>query len=140
MRVAPDTVRVEVARPEKPVRLLLAFSVSVPDVVSVPVPDSVPPESVMLPPLLALGSAPSGSLQVVTVLVPAVCVKVTRLKVFTEHASVAVVAPLKSTVPPLAVNVGAPEIVNPPPTCMMPDGAVNDPLERLNAALTVKVV
>ena len=140
MNVAPDTVSDDAARPVKPESVLLALSVSVPDVVRVPVPDSVPPVSVMLPPLLAFGLAPNGRLQVVAVLVPAVCVKVTRLNVFTEHARVAVVAPLKSTVPPLAVNVVAPEIVNPPPTCMMPDGAVNEPLERVNAALTVKVV
>jgi hypothetical protein len=140
LNVAPDTVSDDAARPVKPESVLLALSVSVPDVLRVPVPDSVPPVSVMLPPLLAFGLAPNGRLQVVAVLVPAVCVKVTRLNVFTEHARVAVVAPLKSTVPPSALNVGAPEIVNAPATCMVPDGAVNEPLERVNAALTVKVV
>jgi len=135
LRVAPDTVRVEVARPEKPVRLLLELRVSVADVVSVPEPDNVPPASVMLPPLLALGSAPSGRLQsLLTVLVNAVWVKVTRLKVALLQLSVPVVAPLKANVPPLAANVGAPEMVNDPDTDVVAEDAVNEPPVRVNAA------
>lgn len=140
MKVAPDTVSAAAARPEKPDKPPLALSVNVPDVVNFPVPERVPPVRVMLPPLLASGAAPSGKLQVVSVLVPAVCVKVTRLKVFTEQASVAVVAPLMLSVPPLALNVGEPEIVKAPATLIVPDGAVNMPLDSAKAELTVNVV
>jgi len=61
----------------------------------------------------------------------------TRLNEFTVQASVAAVVPLKLTVPPFAVNVGTPEIVNPPPTLIVPEGAVNAPLDNVKAALTV---
>lgn len=140
MNVAPDTVTAAAESPENPESVPPAFSVSVPDVVSVPVPDSVPPVRVMLPPLFANGLAPSGKLQVVTVLVLAVCVKVTRLNVFTEHASVPALAPLKLSVPPSALKVGAPEIVKPAPTRIVPEGAVNEPPESVKAELMVKVV
>ena len=135
-RVPPDTVRIDAARPEKPERLPPALKVNAPDVVSVPEPERVPPVRVMLPPLLALGFAPSGKLHVVTVLMPAAWVNVTALNVFTVQASVAAVTPLKSTVPPLAVNVGAPEIVNAPPTCRIPEVAVYAPLDRAKAPAT----
>jgi hypothetical protein len=92
---------------------------------------------VRLPPLFARGPAPRGKLQVVTVLVPAVCVKVTRLNVLTEQARVPLLAPLKLSVPPLALNVGAPEIVNPAATLIIPDGAVNVPLDSVNVELIV---
>ena len=124
------------ANPENPESVAPAFRVRVPEVLRVPVPDSVPPVRVMLPPLLAEGSAPNGKLHVVTVLVPAVCVNVTRLRVFTVQARVAEVIPLKSTVPPFASNVGELEIVSAAPRCMIPDGAVNAPLERANAPAT----
>jgi hypothetical protein len=140
LSVAPDTVSADAAKLEKPVRVPPALRVSVPDVVSVPEPASVPPLRVRLPPLFARGPAPRGKLQVVTVLVPAVCVKVTRLNVLTEQASVAAVIPLKFTTPPLALKVGAPEIVNAPATLIDPDGAVNVPLESAKAELTAKVV
>jgi hypothetical protein len=58
------------------------------------------------------------------------------LNVLTVHASVAAVMPLKSTMPPLALNVGAPEIVKAAPRCMVPDVAVNAPLDNVKAPAT----
>jgi hypothetical protein len=72
LNVAPDTVSDDAANPENPDTVPPAFSVNVPDIVSVPVPERVPPVRVMLPPLLANGAFPRGKLQVVTVLIPAV--------------------------------------------------------------------
>ena len=43
---------------------------------------------------------------------------------------------MKSTMPPLALNVGAPEIVKAAPRCMVPDVAVNAPLDNLKAPAT----
>jgi hypothetical protein len=138
LSVAPAMVSADADSPENPEKVPLV-SVNVPDVLRVPVPDSVPPVRVMLPPLFAEGPAPNGKLHVVTVLVPAVCVNVTRLKVFTVQARVAEAVPLKSTVPPLAVKMGVPDIVNAPALCIVPAGAVKVPLESVKATLVVSV-
>lgn len=123
-----------VANPEKPDSTPVVPKVKVPLVVKVPVPDRVP-FKVIEPPLLALGLAPSGKLQsLLTVLVPAVFVKVTKLNVLLPQARVTVVVPLKLIVPPLALKV-APELtVNVEPKEAVPDGAL-----KVDPILTVKV-
>ena len=134
MNVAPDTVRPDAARPEKPDRLLLTLRVNVPDVVNRPDPERVPPASVMLPPLLASGAAPRGSVQpLFTVLTRAVCVKLTALKVTPLQVSVPAVAPVKLNMPPLAANVGVPEMVKDPDIDVIAVDAVNDPPVRVKA-------
>jgi hypothetical protein len=71
-----------------------------------------------------------------TVFVPEVCAKVTKLKLTLLQASAAVVEPSNVTVPALALKV-VPELkVRAPATVIVPDGALNTELEfRVNAPL-----
>ena len=120
----------------------MVSAVKVPTIFSVPEPDKTPcritPALVLLP---TVGLLPIGRVQSdPTVLLPAVCVKVTRLNVLLPQLSVTPEVPLIFTVPPLASKVAALFMVNAPPKLAVPLGAVNDPPEfRLKAPLTEKV-
>lgn len=100
-----------------------------------PLPLKVPPFKVIDPPELGDGLLPRGKEQSEpTVLVPLVCVKVTRLNVLLPQARVAV-PPLKFTVPPLALNVELLSRVKLEAKEAVPDGAV-----KLAPELIVKVL
>ena len=85
---------------------------------------------------MAFGFAPNGILQLLlTVFVPAVCVKVTRLNVTLLQLRVGEVVPLKFTVPPLALNVGVPDIVKLLEIEVVPLEAVKLPPDKLKVAV-----
>ena len=100
---------------------------------NVPLPVKVPASATG--PVIVAGLLPSGKLQLLlTVLVPVVCVNVTKLKVALLQLSVADVVLLKLTVPPLALNVEPVFSVNVPPKEAVPEGAV-----KVEPELVVKV-
>lgn len=136
------TVKVPASRPENPDKTPVAPSVK-PLADSVPLPDSVP-FSMSAPPLVELGLFPSGKLQLLlTDSVPAVCVKVTKLKTALLQLIVDVptTALLKLTVPPLALKVEPALKVMLPLNEAVPDGAVNTPVELIvKVLLTVNVL
>lgn len=135
----PLTVRLFAARPENPDKAPVVPNVNIPvlpPIVNVPLPDSVPFNVSALVPLPTVGPAPRGIEQLLlTVLVPAEWVKLTRLKVTLLQLSVAVVVPLKLTVPPLAVKVGVPEMVIAPLIEVVPLEAVKLPPDSVKAAM-----
>lgn len=130
----PLIVKVLADKPVNPDKVPPVPSVRVsvaPLVLSVPLPDSVP-LTLIFPPLVSFGLLPSGILQLLlTVLVPAVFVNVTRLKVTLLQLRVFEVVPLKVTVPPLALKVGEPEMVMAPLTEVVPLEAVKLPADRV---------
>ncbi len=137
LNVAPATVKAfEVpVKPVNPDTLEPAFNVKVPVVsVIVPVPLIVP---LLVKPLGIVGLLPKGKVHpLLTVFTPVCPVKLTKLKVTLLQDNVAVV-PEKSIVPPFALKVGEPEIVNAPEIVVVPDEAVNVPPDKVNPPLNV---
>ena len=132
-------VRELAERPEKPDRVKPSLGVKVPVVVRVPEPERVPVRET-LPPSPTVGLAPKGKVQSLgTVLVPVVWVKDTLLKVSLLQARVAVVEPSKVRVPPLALKSES-EIVIAPAMLIVPEGAMNEPEEKVKASLMSTVV
>jgi hypothetical protein len=130
LRLPPERVNDDDASPENPASPPVLLNVKVPDVVNVPVPLSVPVDTVIDPPLFADGLAPNGSVQPLgTVMVPPVCANekvspLPALKSTELHASVTVCAdPLNCTTPPPFVHV--------PPVSENPDAALMVPLDAV---------
>lgn len=98
---------------------------------SVPDPLKVPERDTGLG---IVGLFPNGSVQLLlTVFVPVLLIT-TKLKVTLLQDRVAP-APSKVKVPPLALKVGVPEIVNPATSVMFPEGALNVPPDMVSAPL-----
>lgn len=128
--MAPATVNILfVTNPLKPEITLPLFKVNVPAVVvKVPLPLNVPLRVILLG---MVGAAPSGREQLLlTVLRPVCPVNVTRLKVALLQLKAAVVTS-KVKVPPLALNIGTPEMVKAPATLVVPEEAVKVPAESV---------
>jgi len=124
---APFTVNCAAAiTPEKPLNEPVAgLKVKVPLVV-VMVPDPLKVPSTVIP-LLKVGSVPTGKLHVLfTVLVPAVCVNDTELKLAELQVNVALPVPSKLIVPELCVNGAPAPIENVEAKVMFVDDAVKD--------------
>jgi len=104
-----------------------------PVIVKVPVPESVPLR--VKPPMQeaesvqsTVGLLPKGKEQALPTVAPPLLLSiVTRLKVMLLQERVAVVDPLKATVPPLALKTGEPETVKLALTVAMPAVEVNEP-------------
>ena len=135
--MAPENPNVQVAQPVinplNPDRTAPLFNVKFPGTVNVPLPVNVPFNTMLLPPR---GFAPKGKVQsLFTVLALLVCAKVTRLNVTLLQAKVAVDVPSNVIVPPLALKVGVPEIVNDAAKVIVPEGAVKVPPRIVNVPL-----
>lgn len=123
--------------PLKPFRALPVLKVKFPVCVNVPLPVKVPVTDILL---VIVGLLPSGSVQLLfTILVPTVCVNVTRLNVALLQLRVPAEVVLKFSVPPLALNV-PPEIVKLLANDIVPVGAVNDPPLNVAILLTLATV
>ncbi len=96
------------------------------------VPATIRPPPV---PKVKVGLFPKGKLQLLDTVLKFTIVallKVTRLKVTLLQESTTPPPPLKAIVPLLALNVGVPEIVNGPPSVVVPLDAVNVPPDNVN--------
>lgn len=121
--------------PERAEAALLKLKIPA-DAVKVPVPLRVPLRVILLG---MVGEAPNGNEQLVATVFAAVLLKMTKLNVTLLQPKFAL-PPSKVTVPPLALKVGEPEIVNAPAIVIVPLGAVKPPELKIKVLFKSTVV